>query len=191
MKIKSILIVLSLLILLNVCGCIDSNDNGKDNPTAIIDTSMGEITIELFEDKTPNTVANFIQYVEAGFYDDLVFHRVISGRMIQGGGYYSNGTYKKPIYDPIALEIHEDARHIEGAIGIGPSVFDTNLSSQFYICVIDQSQLDDKYPIFGKVIDGMDVVRSISNSAVEQKYDLYNWPVDDVIINSIVISEDS
>lgn len=196
MKKTFVTIVISILLLLNFSGCVEENNNSEnqiveDFPIAYINTTMGNIKIKLYQDLVPNTVNNFVQYAESGFYDGLVFHRVISGRMIQGGGYYPNGTYKKPIFDPIELEVHEDARNIDGAIGIGPSIYDINLTCQFYICDGAQSSLDDNYPVFGIVIEGMDVLGSIASAQVERKYDLMGWPVDDIIINSVEIKEPS
>ena len=194
MKTKALPILICLILFLSISGCIEENNNSEnhtneDNPIAFINTTMGVIKVELYQQKVPHTVENFIRYAKDGFYDGLVFHRVVAGLMIQSGGYYPNGTYKEPTYDPIALEIHEDIRHIDGAIGIGPSINDINLTCQFYICVGPQHQLDDKYPIFGVVIDGMEVVRSISGVQIERKYDLNNWPVNDILINSVEIIE--
>jgi cyclophilin family peptidyl-prolyl cis-trans isomerase len=192
MKIMIITILVSLFLFLNISGCIDENNSSgnhinENNPVAYMNTTMGSIKIELYQHLVPGTVENFIQYANNGFYDGLVIHRVIAGRMIQGGGYYPDGTYKAPIFDPIDLEIHQDARNIEGAIGIGPGVNDNNLTCQFYICVSTQENLDDKYPIFGVVTEGMDVVQSIANVQVDRKYELYNWPVTDIVINSVDI----
>jgi len=192
---KSIILILLIFSLLTISGCVEENNNNNnnnppangDNPIAYINTSMGNIKLELYQDLVPNTVANFIKYANSNFYDGLVIHRIIPGRLIQGGGYYPNGTYKPPIYAPIDLETNPEARHVDGAIGIGPSVYDTNLTCQFYICDGAQPSLDDNYPVFGVVIDGKDVVRAIGSVAVGKKYDLMNWPVEDIIIESVEI----
>jgi len=170
----------------------ESNGNGNgtaDNSIAVIDTSMGTIKVELYEDKVPNTCENFINYANDGFYDGLVFHRVIDDFMIQGGGFYPNGT-KKDTNDPINLEINEEVRHVDGAIAMARTNDPNSATSQFYICDGPQSFLDDNYAAFGKVIEGIDVVRAIALLDPEKtttKYGMQNWPIDDVIINSITI----
>jgi cyclophilin family peptidyl-prolyl cis-trans isomerase len=172
---------------------VDGNGNGDngsgvvENPIAIIDTSMGTIKVELYEDKVPNTCENFINYANDGFYEGLVFHRVIKGFMIQGGGFYPNGT-KKDTNDPIDLEIDEEVRHVDGAIAMARTNDPNSATSQFYICDGVQDFLDDNYAAFGKVIEGIDVVRAIAEADKEAKYPGHtDWPIDDVIINSITI----
>ena len=186
----------------------NKNENNKDNqnnssgghgvnvtnPIAVIDTSKGIIKVELYLDKTPNTVNNFISYVNDGFYNGLVFHRVANlipdqpdTHIIQGGGFYPDGT-QKTTKDPIDLEINEDARHVDGAIAMARTSDPNSATSQFYICDGEHDFLNDNYAVFGVVISGMDVVRSISSVDTETKFGYYeNWPVEDIIINSITI----
>ncbi len=169
----------------------DENLTDNENPIAIIDTSMGTIRIELYRDKVPNTVDNFISYVNDGFYEGLVFHRVIDGFMIQGGGFYPDGTQKQT-NDPIDLEIHEDVRHVDGAIAMARTNDPNSATSQFYICDGAQSFLDDNYAAFGVTIEGIEIVREIASldpDYTTTKYGMENWPVEDVIINSITIEE--
>jgi len=164
----------------------------NDAPIALIDTSMGTIKVELYIDMVPNTVQNFIDYANDGFYDGLVFHRVIDGFMIQGGGFYPDGTQKQTD-EPIDLEIHPEALHVDGAIAMARTSYPDSATSQFFINDGAQSQLEpggvdpNGYAVFGVVIDGMDIVRSISDVATTTKHSMQNWPVDDVIINSITI----
>ena len=178
---------------------VDGNGNGDngsgvvENPIAIIDTSMGTIKVELYEDKVPNTCENFINYANDGFYDGLVFHRVIDNFMIQGGGFYPNGT-KKDTNDPIDLEIHPDVRHVDGAIAMARTMDPNSATSQFFINDGDQYQLEpggvdpNGYAAFGKVIEGIEVVRAIAEVDKGAKYPGHtDWPIDDVIINSITI----
>lgn len=187
------LIIVIIVIIAGIWIVYGSNNEGDagtgGNPIAIIDTSMGTIKVELYKDKVPNTCENFINYANDGFYDGLVFHRVIDGFMIQGGGFYPNGT-KKDTNDPIDLEINEELRHVDGAIAMARTNDPNSATSQFYICDGPQSFLDDEYAAFGVVIDGIDVVRAIASLDPEQtttKYGMQNWPIDDVIINSITI----
>lgn len=177
----------------NDTGIVDENDTDNDivddeNPIAIIDTTMGTIIVELFQDKVPNTVENFISYADDGFYEGLVFHRVIEGFMIQGGGFYPDGT-RKETRDPINLEIHPDVRHVDGAIAMARTQDPNSATSQFYICHGPQSSLDDNYAAFGITIEGFDIISSIASVDTTTKNGMQDWPVTDVIINSITIEQ--
>ena len=130
------------------------------NRVAVIETSKGRIRFELCEDKAPATTANFVQLAQRGFYDGLIFHRVISGFVIQTGDPLGNGTGGSEAR--IKLEIHRDLAHTDGAVGMARGPNPDSASSQFYICDGAQHGLDGNYAVFGKVIDGMDVVRAIS-----------------------------
>ena len=149
---------------------------------------MGIIQIELFKDKVPNTCNNFIDYANNGFYDGLVFHRVIDDFMIQGGGFYPDGS-KKETENPINLEISQEVRHVDGAIAMARTNDPNSATSQFYICDGAQSFLDDNYAAFGVVIEGIEIVRSIAKVDTTIKYNMQDWPVNDVIINSINIKD--
>ena len=161
----------------------------KKNSIAVINTSMGTIKVELYEDKMPITTANFIKLANANFYNGLVFHRVIDNFMIQGGGFYPNGTQKQDPYGTIKLETSPDVLHVDGAISMARlSTPVDSATSQFFICDSTQTSLDGQYAAFGKVIDSMDVVRAIAAVKTTTKYTSYqNWPIDDVVINSITI----
>ncbi len=159
---------------------------GDSNPLAAINTSKGIIYVELYEEKTPITVANFISYANNGFYDGLVFHRVIDGFMIQGGGFYPDGT-KKDTEEPIDLEINQDVRHVDGAIAMARTNDPDSATSQFYICDGAQHGLDDSYAAFGVTIGGMDIVSSISSVSTTTKFGMQDWPETNVLINSIKI----
>ena len=166
-----------------------NNETPAENSIAVIATTMGTIKVELYNDKMPITTTNFIKLVNNGFYSGLVFHRVIDNFMIQGGGFYPNGTQKQSPYGPIELETSSDVLHVDGAISMArlSSPVDS-ATSQFFICDGAQTGLDNDYAAFGKVIDGMDVVRAIAAVTTTTKYTGYDdWPVNDVIINSITI----
>jgi cyclophilin family peptidyl-prolyl cis-trans isomerase len=170
----------------------NTNNNGSSptgNPVAVIATSMGTIRVGLYIDKMPITTGNFIKLANDGFYSGLVFHRVIDNFMIQGGGFYPNGTQKQDPYGTIELETSPDVLHVDGAISMArlSNPIDS-ATSQFFICDGAQTSLDGQYAAFGKVVDGMDVVRAIAAVTTTTKYTSYqNWPVEDVIINSITI----
>lgn len=178
------------------------NNNGSTtgNPVAIIDTTMGVIKVELYSDKAPITTANFIRLVNDSFYSGLVFHRVAnldqnapSTHVIQGGGFYANGTYKTSPFGTINLETKPDLLHDDGAIAMARTTEKNSATSQFYICDGPQHFLDGNYAVFGKVNDtaSMDVVRAIANVQTgtrnAQGQSMSNWPVTDVVINSITL----
>jgi len=198
----SIFIVLMLVlsgfyIIFNSFTGTDDNQSkyNTEYPVAEISTSKGMISVELYNDKAPITCKNFIDLANDGFYDGLVFHRVMDGFMIQGGGFDKEGNQKSSPYGTIELEIDQDLRHVDGAIAMArqgedvtdPDYFNT-ATSQFYICDGIQESLDDYYAVFGKVISGMDVVREISSVDTTTKHTYHSyWPVNDVIINKIEI----
>ena len=158
-----------------------------NHPLVIMDTTMGEMVLELYTDKMPITSENFIKLSKIGFFKELVFHRVIDDFVIQGGGYYANGTNKKSPYDPIVLEIHPEVTHVDGAISMARTNDPNSATSQFFICDGPQHRLDGNYSAFGKVINGLDVLRNIASVETKTRYFMKNWPVDDIIINSVTI----
>jgi cyclophilin family peptidyl-prolyl cis-trans isomerase len=129
------------------------------NPTAVIVTNKGEIRFELFEKRAPVTVANFIALAESGFYDGLTFHRYEPGFVIQGGDPNGDGTGGSD--KTIPLEIHPELRHVEGAVGMARSQDPNSASSQFYITLAPTPFLDGNYAVFGRVTEGMDVVKAL------------------------------
>jgi cyclophilin family peptidyl-prolyl cis-trans isomerase len=158
------------------------------NRVAIFQTNKGTFKIELFEDKAPKTTENFIQLVNKGFYNGLIFHRVIPQFMIQGGCPKGNGT-GGPGYT-IKDEFHKELSNVRGTIAMANRGPNTG-GSQWFINVVDNCYLDfDKkpytsaHPVFGKVIEGMNVVDQISNL----KADGNDKPLQDVIINKITIT---
>jgi cyclophilin family peptidyl-prolyl cis-trans isomerase len=165
------------------------------NSVAVMNTTMGTIVLELYEDKMPITAANFIKLVNDGFYNGLVFHRVIDDFVIQGGGYYPNGTQKISPYDPINLEMNPDVHHLDGTIGMARTSDPNSATSQFFIDDGAQPRLDynssnpnpNGYAAFGRVVVGIDVVHAIAAVETKTKYFMKDWPVTDVIINSITI----
>jgi len=160
-----------------------------NHPLAIMDTTMGDMVLELYADKMPITSENFIKLSKIGFFTDLVFHRVISNFVIQGGGYYANGTHKKSPYDPIVLETHPEVMHVDGAISMARTNDPNSATSQFFICDGSQNRLDGNYSAFGKVINGLYVLRDIASVETKTRYSMKDWPVDDIIINSVTIFE--
>jgi len=193
----SVIAIVAIAALFVYSGNDDSNNNGNGidddqngntpvgNPIAVIDTSMGTIKVELYEDKASITAGNFKDLANDGFYDGLVFHRVIDDFMIQGGGFESDGSSHNS--DQISFESSPELLHVDGAISMASTDAKVGGSNQFFICDGDQHNLDNNYAVFGIVIEGIDVVRSIASVDTTTKNGMPNWPVDDVIINSITI----
>jgi peptidyl-prolyl cis-trans isomerase A (cyclophilin A) len=136
-------------------------------PTRVaLETSQGRIVLELRADKAPKTVANFLQYVNDGFYDGTIFHRVISGFMIQGGG-FTEAMIQKPTRAPIPIESNNGLKNVRGALAMARTGDPNSATAQFFINVVDNAFLDYPgrdgfgYAVFGKVVEGMDVVDKI------------------------------
>jgi peptidyl-prolyl cis-trans isomerase B (cyclophilin B) len=158
-----------------------------------INTSKRDIKIRLDEDKTPETVKNFLQYVESGFYKDTLFHRVIDGFMIQGGGFTSDMT-QKSAEKPIKNEAENAHPNKRGTIAMARTMDPHSATAQFFINVADNTFLNftsSKQPqgfgycVFGEVIEGMDVVDAIAKSKTGQKLGHGDVPLEDVIIHDI------
>lgn len=158
------------LFLASLLLCLNSLSIAADNPQVIIKTSLGNISVELYPDKAPKTVANFLQYVDDGFYSNTIFHRVIDGFMIQGGG-FSPIFERKPTRPPIMNEADNGLKNVRGTIAMARTFDPQSATAQFYINVVDNPNLDFKdktprgwgYAVFGKVIKGMDVVDAIKS----------------------------
>jgi len=131
----------------------------------VLETTKGEIVLELYADKAPLSVKNFLDYMEAGFYSNIIFHRVIPGFMIQGGG-FSRDMQKKPTQTPIKNEAHNGLKNDRGTIAMARTQAPHSASSQFFINTVDNAFLNYKsqtmsgwgYAVFGKVVKGMDWV---------------------------------
>lgn len=150
---------------------------------AVIETNKGTMKAELFEEKAPITTTNFIKLAESGFYDGLIFHRVIEKFVIQTGDPKGTGTGGSA--KTINLEIHKDLKHTDGALGMARSSSPNSASSQFYICDGPQRGLDGNYAVFGQVIEGMDVVRAISSVPTNAE----DKPLDKVTMTKVTILE--
>lgn len=154
-----------------------------------LETSMGNIVIELNEQAAPVTVKNFLGYVEAGFYDDTIFHRVIPGFMVQGGG-FTEQMAKKETRDPIINEARNGPSNIRGSVAMARTNDPDSATAQFFVNHSDNDFLnyvDDKsagYAVFGKVTEGMDVVDTIASVETTTRNGMENVPVEPVIIIS-------
>ncbi|GHU06925.1 peptidyl-prolyl cis-trans isomerase [Betaproteobacteria bacterium] len=152
-------------------------------------TSQGVITLELDAEKAPVTVENFLAYVTAGHYDNTIFHRVIDGFMIQGGG-FEPGMEQKPTRDPIKNEADNGLKNARGTIAMARTNDPHSATAQFFINVADNSFLDFRAPntqgwgycVFGKVTEGLDVLDAIRQVKTGNKAGHQDVPVEDVLI---------
>jgi cyclophilin family peptidyl-prolyl cis-trans isomerase len=162
------------------------------NPVVLISTSLGDIKVELFEDKAPITVKNFLAYVNDKSYDGTIFHRVIPAFMIQGGGFDANMT-QKPTKPPIKNEAGNGLKNDNGTLAMARTGVVDSATSQFFINTADNDFLNHRgktpdafgYAVFGKVIEGMDVVKKIETT----KTGAGDRPVTPVKMNKVTVME--
>lgn len=168
------LIFLVLIIFLGGCT--------MGNPTAQIHTNKGVMTLELYEDKAPITVENFVKLANDGFYEGVIFHRVIEGFMIQGGDPTGTGTGGPgyTIQDEFHPELRHDAVGILSMANAGPNTG----GSQFFITLDSTPWLDDRHSVFGKIIEGQDVLMEIGSVPTNPQ----DRPLEEVVIEKIVIN---
>jgi cyclophilin family peptidyl-prolyl cis-trans isomerase len=161
------------------------------NPVVVMETSKGTIKIELFPDKAPETVKNFLSYVDDKFYDGTIFHRVIRGFMIQGGG-FDPEMRQKQTKAPIKNEASNGLSNARGTIAMARTMDPDSATAQFYINVVDNPALDAAnardgvgYCVFGKVTEGMDVVDQIRAVQTGVRGGMRDVPVEPVAIKSV------
>jgi cyclophilin family peptidyl-prolyl cis-trans isomerase len=189
-------VVLAGLLMVGLAATGDAA--GKGNPMVVLSTSMGDIKIELYQDKAPGTVQNFLEYAKAGYYDNTIFHRVIPGFMVQGGGLTADMKDKREGQrPPIKNESSNGLRNDTGTLAMARTSAPDSATSQFFINVKDNAFLNkdsapDKvgYAVFGKVVDGLDVVKKIEQVKTTSKGPHQNVPVDAVVIKSVRLVTD-
>lgn len=164
-----------------------------DYPRVTLHTDKGDIVIELYPDKAPVTVENFLQYARDGFYDGTIFHRVIRRFMIQGGG-FTEDLEQKPTRDPIVNESSFDLRNERWTVAMARTSDPDSATSQFFINVglnlsLDYKPREPGYAVFGKVIEGQNVVRDISNVKTHSVDGMDDVPVEPIHIVSVDIDE--
>jgi len=180
-----------------VLGALSVGSARAANPVVVMETNMGNIKIELFEDKAPITVKNFLKYAEDKHYDNTVFHRVIETFMIQGGGFEA-GMKEKKTREPIKNESDNGIENKRGTIAmarlgrdVGAVKAADSATSQFFINVKDNAGLNGSrdsatgYTVFGRVTEGMDVVDKIKSVKTGSKNGFDDVPQDDVVIKSV------
>ena len=169
--------------------------SAQDNPVVVMETTHGNITIELLQDAAPITVENFLQYANDGFFTGTVFHRVIPGFMIQGGGLTANLS-EKATRPPIRNEADNGLSNARGTISMARTSVVDSATAQFFINTVDNARsLDHRgtsprdygYAVFGRVTAGMDVVDAISGVSTGRQGPHQNVPVEPVVINSVTV----
>jgi peptidyl-prolyl cis-trans isomerase A (cyclophilin A) len=172
-------LIIAAILLLTACG-------GTKMETVVIETNLGTIEVELDRAHAPITVQNFVTYVNEGYYDGTIFHRVMPDFMVQGGGFTPEGEQKQT-HAPIKLEAGNSLSNMRGTIAMARTMVKDSATSQFFINVVDNKMLDknpksDGYAVFGKVTKGMDVVDRIRVVETESRGPHDDWPVEDVVI---------
>ena len=200
MKIFKIVTFLSVtLAFLFLSSCKNDIDvstllTNPSNPVVRMKTNMGDIFIELYQNESPITVENFLNYVDSDFYNGTIFHRVINGFMIQGGGFLP-GLEKKEPFAPIKNEADNGLSNLKGTISMARTKLIHSATSQFFINVNDNTALDYKtpnprefgYAVFGRVIEGMNVVDLIKETKTTTVQPYNNVPIEDIIIKKVIL----
>ncbi len=162
------------------------------NPIVVMETNKGTVRIELWADKAPITVANFLRYADANFYNGLVFHRVIPGFMIQGGG-FNPAMVQSSTFEPIKNEATAELKNARGTLAMARTQVVDSATSQFFINLVDNAFLDHTdesargfgYAVFGEVIEGMDIVDQIATVATGNAQGHQNVPLEPVVITTM------
>ena len=168
--------------------------SGAGNPIVVVDTTLGAITIELFKEQAPVSVENFLQYVKEGFYPGTIFHRVVPGYVIQGGGYTENLTEKRT-RPPIQNEATNGLSNRRGTVAMARTRVLRSATSQFFVNVADNPRLDHVdyspdgfgYAVFGRVIEGMDVVDRIAAMPTGSRGGMDDVPLTAIIIKDVTV----
>jgi peptidyl-prolyl cis-trans isomerase A (cyclophilin A) len=163
------------------------------NPLVILETSAGSITLELYKDQAPVSVENFLRYAREGFYNGTIFHRIVPGRVIQGGG-FTPDLVEKPTRPPIQNEATNGLRNLRGTIAMARQERLRSATSQFFINTADNPQFDHRgftprdfgYAVFGRVIAGMDVVDRIAAGATGTREGMEDVPLQPVVIKTAI-----
>lgn len=159
-------------------------------------TNHGDIVIKVFADKAPISAANFLDYCRSGFYDNTIFHRVINGFMIQGGGFES-GMKQKPTKEQIKNEANNGLKNTRGTLAMARTMAPHSATAQFFINVVDNDFLNFRsetpegwgYAVFAEVVEGMDIVDKIKSVKTGRSGMHQDVPVEDVVINSVTVDE--
>lgn len=190
--------MLKELVVTFLCGLcaiftVAEGSSSQERPTVLLKTNKGDIKVELFSDKAPNTVQNFLSYVKSKYYNGTIFHRVIDGFMIQGGG-MTKEMKDKPTSAPIRNEANNGMKNMRGTLAMARTSDVHSATAQFFINVVDNSFLDFQaenargfgYCVFGQVIEGMDVVDAIKNVKTKSYGPHQNVPAESIEILEVI-----
>jgi cyclophilin family peptidyl-prolyl cis-trans isomerase len=172
-------------------------EQGRQYPVVRLETNMGDIRLELRPDKAPITVDNFLTYVKDGFYNGLIFHRVVANFVIQTGGFGPEMAYREPTHPPIKNEADNGLQNQRGTLAMARAYPIDSAAAQFFVNMVDNPKLDHHgsepvefgYAVFGKVIEGMEVLEKMAFIPVGLHSQHQNVPVRDIIITKAVVEE--
>ena len=172
-------------------------EQSRPYPVVQLETTLGTVRIELRPDKAPITVNNFLTYVKEGFYDGLIFHRVVSNFVIQAGGFEPGMVYREPTHPAIKNEADNGLKNERGAVAMARAYPVDSGAAQFLINMVDNPKLDHHgpdpvefgYAVFGKVIDGMQVLEKMSFIPTGAQGQFHNVPTRDVVITKAGVEE--
>jgi peptidyl-prolyl cis-trans isomerase A (cyclophilin A) len=195
---RSIVAVLGLVLAIG-CEGGDGDDSGavtSKHPVVVLATSQGDVTIELFPEEAPITVENFLSYVDGKFYDGTIFHRVVPGFVIQGGGFTAAMEKKEP-GKPIKNEAANGLKNLRGTLSMARTSAVDSATSQFFISLKDNEALDHRdetprgfgYAVFGKVSAGMDVVDAIAGTETTTRGVYRNVPAEPIGITTAKVAD--
>ena len=185
-------ILFGLSLLLGLPGSSEAQGEAQGGTQVVISTSKGDVRAELFDAQSPETVQNFLSYVDDEFYDGTIFHRVIRGFMIQGGG-LTPDMRQKQTREPVTNEATNGLKNVTGTLAMARTIDLHSATAQFFINVADNEFLDHKdesirgfgYCVFGRVVEGMDVVHDIETVETGRKRGHADVPSEPVVIHSI------
>jgi cyclophilin family peptidyl-prolyl cis-trans isomerase len=191
----SIMTIFAMLLSVSICFGAETK---SANPVVVIQTTMGDITVELYKDKAPKSVENFLTYAKAGFYNGTIFHRVIKGFMIQAGGLTENLTPRSGQRAPIENEATNGLKNEVGTIAMARTNEVNSATSQFFINTANNTSLNNRgttvdtygYAVFGKVTAGMDVVKKIEGAATGNNGAYQNVPKETITIKGVQIKSE-
>lgn len=192
----SMLLSACFAVVTTACFALSNEASPKNHPIVLMETTAGNIKIELYEDKAPESVSNFLQYVDSGHYNGTIFHRVIDGFMIQGGG-MTKDMAQKSTKAPIKNEADNGLKNERGTLAMARTSDVNSATSQFFINVANNKALDFTaktpqgygYCVFGRVIEGMDVVDKIKNAKTGSKQGHQNVPLETIEIVKVTRSK--
>ena len=171
-----------ILCLILILFFFNKDDNQEKTSSVVLKTHYGDVIIELYDEEMPETTKNFKRYIREGIYKDIIFHRIINGFVIQGGG-YNNTLEKVDVFEPITNEAKQSLKNKKGTIAMARNLSLHSATSQFYINLSDNEHLDFKtprspgYAVFGKVVSGMEFLEKISIIKVREENGMHYVPV--------------